>query len=61
MINKSNLFIISGLKDEISQNSVLIRVGVTESNIDRKHYLFAGDKVDHVGDYLIGYYFLKYI
>lgn len=40
MVNKSNLFIISGSKDEISGHTFNARVGVTKSNIDEKYYFF---------------------
>ena len=59
MVNKSNLFIISWSKDEVSGLTDNIRVGVTKSDIDGKYYFFAGDGINSGGDYLMGYYFLK--
>ena len=58
MINKSNVLISSVPKDEFSVTD-LISVGVSKTSTNEEYYIYTGSEIHSIGNYLIGYYFLK--
>lgn len=59
MINKTSIFISSGVQDELSVAD-FVKVGVTKNSPSEEYYIYSGSIIDHnVGNYLIGYYILK--
>ena len=58
MLNKSNIFIISGVVDEVSASDYVM-VGVTKNLDNKKYYIYTANAVNSIGSYLIGYYMLK--
>ena len=58
IINKSNIFISSGTADKVSVTN-FINVGVTTRLPNEEHYIYSGSDIHDIGNYLIGYYFLK--